>query len=105
MSIEMNSGGSFMKHRSKKPLRRGNQQYFNEKRPVNLGVAFSGSFAAALPARSNQRPIGYTVAKLSIFPSGNTVRQTRQSHVDGCAAIPANAWNRPGRPGLVFCRS
>jgi len=29
----------FMKHRSKKPLGRGNSQYFNEKRPVNLRAA------------------------------------------------------------------
>jgi hypothetical protein len=55
-----------MKHRSKKRLRRGNQQYFNANRPVNLRVAFSGPIAAAFSRQSSQRPLGRIVSKPSI---------------------------------------
>jgi hypothetical protein len=63
-----------MKHRSKKRLRRGNQQYFNANRPVNLRVAFSGPIAAAFSRQSSQRPLGRIVSKPSIFPA--LVRQS-----------------------------
>jgi hypothetical protein len=74
MSIEMNSGGSFHEAPLQELLRRGNQQYFNEKPPVNLRVALSGSIAAALPAQLSERPLGRIVAKPSIFPA--VVRQS-----------------------------
>jgi hypothetical protein len=40
-----------MLHRSKKLLRRGDQQYFNEKRPVNV-FAGSGTFRDASNPRA-----------------------------------------------------
>ena len=66
-----------MKHRSKKLLGRGNQQYFNQQRRVNLRAAFYGNSVVALPAQSNKRHLNlyspYRRFEVMVHFSGNRV--------------------------------
>jgi hypothetical protein len=55
-----------MKHRSKKRLGRGNQQYFNEKCPVNLPIVGKAPSNPGKGARSGERGFHPAFAGLPI---------------------------------------